>query len=69
MSSPSSSGAADDQRAGSAGEQAEAAARRAPSPPMFGFADDIEQHLLSMADARDIGAGVARVTIPWYYSD
>ena len=69
MSGPSSSGAADDQRAGSAGEQAEAAARRAPSPPMFGFADETEHHLLSMADARDIGASVARITIPWAYSD
>ena len=69
MSGPSSSGAADDQRAGSAGEQAEAAARRAPSPPTFGFADETEHHLLSMADARDIGASVARITIPWAYCD
>jgi hypothetical protein len=41
---------------------------KSPGHPQFGFVDDFDQHLFAMGAAQDIGANVARISIPWYYT-
>jgi hypothetical protein len=55
-------------RASSAAENRGSDHRRGVATPLFGFMDDLGQHVFAIDEAQDIGAKIARVTIPWYYT-
>ena len=41
---------------------------KTPGYPLFGFVDDPGQHLFAINEAQDVGANVARIGIPWYFT-